>query len=250
MSRRKKYILMSPHPDDISFSMGGMILKNNKEIEFIICDVFNEKKYNVINMTGDEAGSIIMKEETEAVKKMHINNVVLNYKDAYARKKCKLSDVFGKKVSGEQIAQEAIYEEVNQSIGRIIGRIRPDAVFAPLGCGWHKDHLIVKQAVEECYKNGHNFNLYFYEDMPYSANSVWLSEALENASLHYVLEEVIIKIDDVLDEKNELLEIYRTQIKSRDIRLMHTYMKSIQRNSSCERFWRIKQERGDRKWIF
>lgn len=243
MDRRKKYLLMSPHPDDIAFSMGGMILKNNKEIEFIICDVFTEKKYNILNMTEDEAGGIIMQEEEKAVNKMQVNNMMLGYREAYTRKSCRLSDVFGKKVSKGQIAQETVYRQVKQSICKSIDKICPDIVFAPLGCGWHRDHLIVKQSVEECYKNGHDFNLYFYEDMPYSANASWLSEALYDAALHYLLEEMIIKIDDVLDDKDELLKIYKTQIKSRDIRLMHAYMESIQNNSICERFWKVKRER-------
>ena len=239
----KKYILMSPHPDDTCFSLSGTILKNNVNIQFVNCDVFTKKKYNILHVPEDRAYDIIIDEEAEAVRKMNIANIMLGYEDSYTRSRSKLSNILGKEISEAEIIQETIYKEVKQSICRVINDLHPDAVFAPLGCGWHKDHLIVKKSIEECFKNEEWFTLYFYEDMPYSANSSWLAKGLENACAKYILEEKIIKIDDVIEQKNELLQIYKTQIKSRDIRMMNAYMRNIKEGFICERFWKVKQER-------
>lgn len=239
----KKYILMSPHPDDTCFSMGGLILKNNTEVQFINCDIFTEKNYNILHMPADTAYDLVVEEELEVVEKMQIENILLGYQDFYTRNRCKLSDVFGRKISETGITQERIYGVVKQSIFEIINSYAPDAVFAPLGCGWHRDHLIVKKSIEECFDQERGYKLYFYEDMPYSVNVSWLTKMLEDTGRKYDLEENIIKIDDVLEQKNELLKIYKTQIKSRDIRMMNAYMRSIKEGFVCERFWEVKQER-------
>lgn len=238
----KKNIIMSPHPDDTCFSLGGTILKHT-DIQFINCDVFTKKKYNIANVPEDIVYNVIMEEEAKAVRKMHIANIMLEYKDAYTRSKCKLSDIFGKETSEAEVMRETIYQAVKPSIHRIIRNLQPDAVFAPLGCGWHMDHLIVKKSIEECFNSENPFTLYFYEDMPYSANPVWLAKGLEETGERYILEEKIIRIDDVIEQKNEMLEMYKTQIKPRDIRMMNAYMRSIEQGFVCERFWKVKQER-------
>lgn len=248
INNRKKYIVLSPHPDDTCFSIGGTILKNRLEAKFINCDVFTEKKYNILNLPEDGINDIILKEETDAMRALGISNIMLGYMDVYLRKKCKLSEVFGKKFSRDHIRQESIYEQVKQSITKVINEVNPTGIFAPLGCGWHTDHLIVRIGVEEIIKTRQNLRLFLYEDMPYSANEGWLKEVLHDVEKKYHIKNYINQIDDVIESKNAIIHLYKTQVKERDIRMMNNYMSSIRKGFVCERIWEVQGERKYETW--
>lgn len=239
----EKYILFSPHPDDSILSMGGTILMKNQEVDFINCDIFTKKKYSIVKICPELANEVILNEEKAAMNEVGISNVLLEFEEALERKNGKLSDVLGKKITYEEIKQEAVYYELEQKIREQIEKINPSAVFVPMGCGWHRDHLIVRFCVEEIIKSKKDITLFLYEDMPYSCNEEWRKIALIEAEEKFELEEIQVNIDECIERKIEIVKLYETQLKQRDIRIMKNYWSSISESGFCERIWKVVQFR-------
>lgn len=240
MLNKKCYIVFSPHPDDCAFALGGTILLKGQEHNISNCDVFSDKDYNILGL-DEEAKAIIKKEEETVMTALGICNIELGFTDARKRSNVRLRELFGSERSDRQVQESNVYNDVKQSMKALIDKTKPFGIYVPLGCGWHIDHLIVRNCALEIVKQQNNdMEVYFYEDMPYSGNDKWRKQILDKLCTQYILTEEIIDIENVHEKKCEILGMYKSQIKGRDIRLMDQYMYGIREGCVCERIWKMK----------
>lgn len=238
MLNTKSYIVFSPHPDDCAFALGGTTLLKRQEHNIMNCDVFSDKEYNILGLDGD-AKEVIAKEEETVMMALGVLNTELGFTDARKRSNVRLRELFGSERSDLQVKQTYPYEDVKQSMEALIDKTKPYGIYVPLGCGWHIDHLIVRNCALEIWKQRKDMELYLYEDMPYSSNDEWREQVLKSLDTQYKLTEVINDIENVHEKKLEILSMYKSQIKGRDIRLMNKYMQGIKEGCICERMWKV-----------
>lgn len=234
---KSKYLIVSPHPDDACFSLGGSILRFRSH-HIMIWDVFTNKKFNVLNINDLNAQKLILKEEYEAIRCMHVNCVLGDLKDAQLRGYKRLSEIVGVPVDvGCLIKKEQnVYREIKEKFKEILNEWRPNVIGIPMGVGYHIDHILSREAVLEIQKR-HDFKIFFYEDLPYAHNEKWLKDALEHLQRRMKIKEFKIQVDTYFKEKEALLRIYKSQIKDRDIRLIKQYMMSFDEPCAYERVW-------------
>lgn len=95
-------------------------------------------------------------------------------------------------------------------------RAHPDGVlFAPLGLGNHRDHLIVHEASADLRRTGEYCNpIYFYEDFPYAARVTQadFDGRLVRAGRMHTLQALVEDIRLTMDERVALTQMYTSQM--------------------------------------
>lgn len=103
-----------------------------------------------------------------------------------------------------ELIRDAIWQLINDHSGAV--------VFAPLGLGYHRDHLVVHQALEEISgMTSAASAYYYYEDYPYAAKN---DLHLRLAELDWEAEALTIDIADTLQERVRLIQMHASQLST------------------------------------
>ncbi len=228
-----KVLIVSPHPDDACFSLGGFILKNH-EADITVWDVFSEQEYSVAGSNETDAKEQIKREEEAAMQALDVSLVMDDMPEAGLRGYARLSDILN--FSFADFKEKQLGEKVYDRFDYLAEKINPDIIFIPLGCGAHVDHLITREVVLDWWhRQRKNVRLFLYEELPYGLNKAWMNQALE--SYPCKLKESFIEIDDFTHRKAEIMSLYKSQIKDREIRAVITHSGSIIQGHNIERIW-------------
>lgn len=118
------------------------------------------------------------------------------------------------------------------------------AVYIPLGIGGHVDHALVRDAGIGLHDQNPPFEVWFYEDYPYSADPQKYQEAMNRFPRK--LESVIHpQKSSYIRSKLGAIACYESQISTfwdtlNDMKdAVQTHMKSVGNGALAERFWRI-----------
>lgn len=200
--KKEEVLIVSPHPDDACFALGGMLLKE-KNRHFYIWDIFNVQSFSILNEDSDKAMKRIMDEEKCFLYKVQGVGIIEDIKEASLRGYDSLKRILfnDKKPIYDKEENKEIYNRLARRIKEIITEINPKRVYLPMGVGGHIDHLIVRDAVISVIEGFPNIEFYFYEEMPYSVNQRWVGKALENAWNKEKLLPILVEIDDYIDKK-------------------------------------------------
>ncbi len=232
----KQILIISPHPDDVSFALGGTLIKN-KEFVINVLNIFSDKTYNVYKIDESKIKKIIIDEELRASKEMNVKSFFANFKDAQLRGYKRLSEILGKKIQEDILQKEAqLICEVKKYITDFISKSHFDYIGVCMACGEHVDHVITRNVVMELF-NELNFNLFLYEDMPYSINKKWKKMELNSLKKSYKLRNYQINIAGCIERKRHLLQIYHSQVKTRDIKMIINYAGQIVNGMQLEQIW-------------
>jgi hypothetical protein len=236
---KSRVLLLSPHPDDICFSLGGSII-SNKTFEIMVCTIFTKKKYNIRKMDISDVQQKVIEEEKDVISSLGVKYTSFSCEDAAMRTNQKLSKLMGPNINWpqEKKLQKSSLEKTKNHISLLIDNYSPEYLGIPMACGWHIDHLIVRESISynEYLKNIHMF---FYEDMPYSCNSLWLNNAIQEIQQSFIIEPYLLNIEKVIDHKIKLCSLYYSQVKDRDIKNIINYACDNYKVPS-ERIWNIK----------
>lgn len=102
--------------------------------------------------------------------------------------------------------------QVRKKIEHKVKLYQPDLVLAPLGVGEHVDHLMVHMAITGLYKSNRNFDLWFYEDFPYSNNDkYYFCKRLLDVKEEIYMSPKYMDISDRLEDKVSLAMAYLSQ---------------------------------------
>ncbi len=234
---QEKILIVSPHPDDACFSLGGYILKKFKS-EITVWDVFSRQEYSIDNNKNPK--DQVIQEEKYAMSDLNVNLIMEDLPEAGLRGYGKLSDILN--YSFQDFNESHIGESVFKSFGRVIKTVAPNIVLIPMGCGAHVDHLIAREFIFKWWSEKQNdIKLFLYEELPYGLNRDWFEKSL--ASLAYNIRENFINIDDFINEKAKIMAIYISQIKDREIQAIVKHSNSIKQGHYIERVWQVKDKK-------
>ena len=136
-------VFLSPHYDDAVLSFGHLIQKLKEDgHRIVIVTVFTQAQPERWQ-ENQEALSILGAEAFE-----------LDFTDAPQRQQ--------KILFSSPARDPETKEQLTQAFAKL--PLLPDRVFAPLGIGWHIDHLLVHEASLGAFPG----KLWFYEDSPYN----------------------------------------------------------------------------------
>lgn len=154
-------VFISPHLDDSVFSCGGTIAKLCKEGPVLVINVFTRydsdvKHYGVV-FTEERRT-----EEAKAAEFLGYTSINLDEPDAFFRRPeyRSLSRIFGRPVADDL----ADLPRLSSRISEVLAGIDSRELYAPLGIGWHVDHMLCHMAARNI---GRDQKLLFYEDAPY-----------------------------------------------------------------------------------
>jgi LmbE family N-acetylglucosaminyl deacetylase len=159
-------LLLSPHADDIAYSIGGLVAGHARAARFTLLTVFGSSGWALqrsLRRQGKEAVTAARRQEDRAYCDRHgISHASLDLPDSY--------------VMGYDEARELSVapqddprtSDVARVVREFATRVQADLLLAPCALGGHVDHAIVHQAAQAA-QAATGAELLFYEDIPYSA---------------------------------------------------------------------------------
>ncbi|NHB92781.1 PIG-L deacetylase family protein [Photorhabdus cinerea] len=236
----KRLALIAPHPDDIAYSIGGVVAQLAPLCTLEIVTVFTRSAWALPKSLRDAGSCVIsdvrVKEEHAFCQHFKMKLHTFGFPD---------SSLSGYDDKGERQAQlndDARISTVSEVLQQVLGDLCPDIVIAPAAIGGHIDHLIVHDVI--CSLQNNQWQLAFYEDLPYAAE--FPLDILTNqliAREFNVLETV--SIDQTLADKCTALHNYASQTDQETIdailmhaqRLAQACFNANQHVCHAERFW-------------
>lgn len=117
---------------------------------------------------------------------------------------------------------------------KLLERLRPMCLFAPLAIGGHRDHLIARQfAVSQ--SRILKLPLFYYEDLPYAAYVSRRALLAQIRSVDPGLRPRSIPID--LSAKLNNLTLYRSQVGGAELQIIAEYALRSSKDQPAERVW-------------
>src|SRR5215471_8595916 len=202
-------LVISPHPDDSEFSMGGWLVKHRdrRNVTHAVC--FSHVAYTQFPEafpSACEASAVRRSESRLAASMLGLHNVDFEFPDFEIRMR-EPEELFAMR---EQELQKLLKIELY----RLIANTRPAEIFAPAAIGNHPDHRLVFDIILDFF-DAQRFpetKLHFYEDVPYSASYYEVDSFLARFETSYItVRPWTEEISSVLDLKTALCEVYRSQ---------------------------------------
>ncbi len=154
-----QHIYLSPHYDDIAFSLSSKIQTSG-----IILDVFTISNYveNKSCLDGNSSVSKVRKqEEINFLKKNKLEYKIMNFQD---------SGMHGSPFSKyhEVPINTKLEKKLLKTVYELNLKNKINTIFCPLGVGKHLDHLQLFLIIQKNYKKlKEEFNVVFYAEIPY-----------------------------------------------------------------------------------
>ena len=154
MSRHYRAVFLSPHLDDAVFSCGALIAKLAQSGEGVLI-------INIFSEYGEKSDR--HEEESRVADFLNIDILHLGELDAVFRNKSykSLLQMFSRVDSADRLSLPGL---ANKLKNLLVG-ITYDTIYAPLGVGWHVDHLLTHELSQLI---GEKTKLCYYEDAPYT----------------------------------------------------------------------------------
>lgn len=218
MDNKIKTLLVSPHSDDIAFSIGGTLLQNIFNRPILMVTIFTKSNYSpCINIyKSDTITKVRHLEDIEFADKLEIGFQNFDFSEpllrGYRRK-----EIFANK----NPASDPIYPEVYSALSELIKSSQCELIVSPMGLGNHIDHNIACNICCRIAKEN-NIRIVFYEDLHY-ASRLTLKQIKGRAySISPNIEYRKINITSIFNDKMENILLYKTQAR----RIFQTMIKS------------------------
>lgn len=207
MDNKIKTILISPHSDDIAYSIGGTLLQNIFTRPILMVTIFTKSNYSPsINIyDSDTITRLRHLEDVEFSDKLEIDFQSFDFSEpplrGYSRR-----DIF----KNNNPASDPIYPEVYDALSKLIKSSQCELIVSPMGLGNHIDHNIVCNICSRIAKEN-NIRIVFYEDLHY-ASLLTLKQIKGRAnSISRNLQPCKINIAPAFKDKIENIKLYKTQ---------------------------------------
>lgn len=258
-----RHIFLSPHYDDISLSVGATVrqLANQGRCpETVIIfgsepdpdqplSHFAEFLHNAWGFTASDVIARRQSEEAAASLRLGATMCLLPFRDAIYRGHNYLSDedIFGDPAGADSDTPQRIAAALDLPAS-------PDPsvrIYAPLGVGRHVDHQIAFLAGVNLARKG--WNVWFYEDIPYSLPAGRFDARMAELREQYALEPVLsvpaaetweAKLEAILCYPSQLETVFRNYVgvgtTRREISdALAAYASRDHEGSVSERFWKL-----------
>jgi len=206
-----RYAALSPHIDDLAFSLGGALKLGHFEAIRPI-SVFTISDYVLCGAGGDPVlvSGIRKKEDANyfgAIRSAE-RPIWLDFLDAPIRRSISAESTCGTELNAEDV----------RLLDDIVERMRgllydADVLLAPLGIGEHVDHTVVHLLALRLQELGHV--VYFYEDLPYAAEcseeDIRHRIARIASQSNVALRSLVVNCPDLPASKQRVCDIYSSQ---------------------------------------
>ncbi len=219
MDFNNNILFISPHHDDVCFSLSGIIqaICKNQQIKLNMLNVFsvsNHIKSNLIlDLNIDNKENIV--EFASKIRKNEDENFCRKYNISYLNLDLEESAIYCNPFDN---FEKDIYVNNKLKIFKKLNSIynKETILFVPIAIGKHNDHLKVFNFVMYFFKNIKNSNIIFYQDSPYINYKEKIEERFDDIkkifvnngyeSLNYYLDEDTLfnKINDVKNYKSQI----------------------------------------------
>ena len=238
MGNKIKTILISPHSDDIAFSIGGMLLQNMFNRPLLMVTIFTKSNYSpCINICkSDTITRERHLEDVEFTDKLEIEFQSFNFPEpqlrGYSRR-----EIF----ANNNPVSDPIYTEVYNALFKLIKSSQCETIVSPMGLGNHIDHNIVCNICCRIAKEN-NIRIVFYEDLHY-ASRLTLKQIKGRANfIDPNIKYRKIDISSIFNDKIDNIKLYRTQAR-RIFQIMiksHALRLGMENGNLKEKIWSFK----------
>lgn len=231
MNSKFRNVIISPHCDDAFLAIGGIIERLE---DTMILDIFGTCAWSVLDKTvsTEELTIINQNEERKATEFAGVSLKLYEYPEAFLRNY--------KKWNSKRLHKSdfIIAEGIRNTIAENIIGIKN--VYFPMSIGGHVDHLLVYNQTISIFNelSTDSVSYYLYEELPYA----WyggLDDRLNELRKRYNLSPIIVDITNVYAKKEQILNLYKSQISEEDLDKIKQYSLSIKPGVNCERIWKI-----------
>lgn len=233
----KGHVFISPHSDDVAFSLGCALLEGRfgPGIIVTVFSITNCTIYDQYDDIGYVSG--LRKKEDESffiTAKVQLEKIYLDRLDVPLRLGICDEHVFDTVPAvNDDKEMEYLYTEIS-SMHKPAG-----ILFAPLGLGGHLDHVLVHKVACNFAREG--WSTAFYEDLPYA-------DRMEPENIERIVKDTQIKIGRPLkafdikscsgaNRKGQAIRVYRSQIDQPMVEEIINYGMRFDANLFVERVW-------------
>jgi LmbE family N-acetylglucosaminyl deacetylase len=222
--------VISPHPDDMALSIGGLMGRiATADVLLITC--FSQSCWSALSDCEDFSKLRAMEDDAYAAD-LGVNIVRLNFPDTNVR-----SHVG--RWSLRQTEEAVLRAQLREQLEETVKRWNASATFVPLGVGGHQDHLHCREAAVDSLPAD---ALVFYEDLPYADMEGGPTSAARVAAerLPDCREWIAPLGADELRRKVKRLSHYRSQIAAPWVEAVQRYAADITNADGYgERYWSL-----------
>lgn len=232
-------IFISPHADDVAYSCYGAL---NTSRQPVILTIFGKSKYVINNKrtTHLDINDItqIRKDEDSLFAEMNNAHIysfdfpdssitidhstdIINFKNPY-------------------------YQEIKESVINFLKNRENYNIYAPIGNGWHWDHILTNQIIIELINENYlNFNrFYLYEDLPYYIDTIRHFSIKEYFQSRFLFPIEIrrhdVDMSAIREKWKNQYRIYESQFCEDEFNKIHEYKISHKNGRLIERLWEIR----------
>ncbi|WP_300716449.1 PIG-L family deacetylase [uncultured Brachyspira sp.] len=217
------YIFISPHYDDICFSLGGFLHKiRNSSIKKTLINIYTISNYCENESILSEINSFSVREKINYIsslrdsedsifaEKYNLNKVNLGFVEAGIRNLVWNLDYIENDI-------KSLQEVITNLLKKIIIKDKETVIFVPMSIGCHRDHVVSNKVIKNLLNNNLLKNVIFYEDTPYitfgknrfnffNENKHFFKKNNNYEQLKIILNE------EELKTKSTNIKIYRSQL--------------------------------------
>ena len=247
-------IFISPHFDDVALSCGGLLAASPKDRTWLVT-VFtspDQKNFSPLATSlhqqwGTEKGASVQRqaEDTAVTTQLGIRSRWLGFHDVIYRDPSltMIEQVFSPALPAADIT---CVDAVRDSLLKLVKSHPGCTVFAPLGLGYHRDHLVVHEAARAVERVvGSDIRFFYYEDFPYVNNAGNRGIKRRLHEIEANLRPAGVDISATLAQRIEIAMLYRSQIdtmfgsteKAAQALTRNAFDNGV-RGIARERFWR------------
>ncbi len=230
-----KTILVSPHSDDIAYSLGGTLLQDYFNRPVLMVTVFTRSNFTLcVKLSNSELISKMRHlEDVQFTNKNEIRFLGFPFPEAPLRGMSR-REIF----SNIKPESFTIFSDVYRALSELIKSYPCDLIVSPMGLGNHIDHVMVSNICNKIAQEN-NKRIVFYEDLPYASLLASKQIKIRASAISPDLKPFNVDISEVYKDKLTNLDLYKTQIRT-DFRTkikFHSLRLSLENEELLKQAW-------------
>lgn len=214
MENKIRTVLVSPHSDDIAYSIGGALLQDYFYKPVLMVTIFTKS-----NFTRSNFPLCVKLDNSEIISKMrHLEDVQFTTKNDMGFLSFPFPEAPMRGMSRQEMFSKiipdsyAIFSDVYNALSGLIRTHACDLIVSPMGLGNHIDHVMVSNICNRIAQEN-NKKIVFYEDLPYASFLTSKKIKTRANAISPDLKPFKVDISGVYKNKVKNLDLYKTQIR-------------------------------------
>jgi len=232
-----KYVALSPHIDDLAFSLGAAILSNCFS-SMLVINIFSVSQSTIDDRNWDVTKITRVRKQEDReffnLTKARVESIYLDRLDAPLRLKIRDEEVFDVALTKYDYKEVKYLRVISETLMQ-----RNGILLVPLGVGRHIDHVLVHRVA--CGLTRKGWATVFYEDLPYACRMPLVDiKRIVNKTATSVgqdLKPCLLGSQCCGSTKARALGIYRSQVDQATINSILKYGQQLGGGTIAERVW-------------